>query len=297
MAISEKRRLRRLAKFGASNFETAEQAQSLQDDLLRRLGRADIDPGHYVGLDDCSSNYCGRMKCAEACWFGTRTRRMSEIQAAYRLLAKAAGPVHIVQVIRGVWERSIGNLNRVSIAAAKQLNRRALDSLYNSDIVAVGMFRISISLENSEPRWIPEIYEIVAGPTKDELYAAFHSSRPGNLDSTRILQVKTLGEAISDVLRRDLEGRGGFGPNKSHRAEFYSWLVCLRLGARVIRYGCDRYFNKLPKPPRLRLTKNPKRRPKPYWLAPYMYGSHPATCKCRLCTAFQDPGRARNKRG
>jgi hypothetical protein len=55
---------------------------------------------------------------------------------------------------------------------AKQLNRRALDSLYNADIVAVGMFKISISLENSGPRWIPEIYEIVAGPTRDELYAA-----------------------------------------------------------------------------------------------------------------------------
>ena len=134
-----------LAKIGASNFEKAEQAQGLQDDLLHRMDRAGNDPGHYVGLDDCGSNYCGRIRCAEACWFGTRTRRMSEIPAVYRLIAKAAGPVHIVRVVRGVWERPIGDLNRVSIAAAKQLNRRALDSLYNSNVVAVGMLANSTS--------------------------------------------------------------------------------------------------------------------------------------------------------
>ena len=285
MATSEKQRLRRLAKLGASNFETAEQAQSLQHDLLHRLDRAGIDPGHYVGLDDCGSNYCGRIRCAEACWFGTRTRRMSEIPAVHRLFAKAAGPVHVVRVVRGVWERSIGNLNRVSIAAAKQLNRRALDNLYNSNIVAVGMFKISISLENSGPRWIPEIYEIVAGPTKDELCAAFRNSRPGNLDFARIEPVKTLGDAVSDVLRRDIEGRWGFRLKKSHRAELYNWLVGLPLGTRIIRYGCDRYFNKLPKPPRHRLIKLPKKRPYPYWLERTMYGSHPMTCRCRICAA------------
>ena len=154
--MSEKQRLRRLAKLGASNFETAEQAQSRQRDLLRRLDRANIDPGYYVGLDDCRPSDCGRMKCAEACWFGTRTRRMAEIPAIHQLFARAAGPVHVVRIVRGVWERPINSLNRVSIAAAKQLNRRALDSLYNSDVVAVGMFKMSISLENSGPRWISE---------------------------------------------------------------------------------------------------------------------------------------------
>jgi hypothetical protein len=297
MAKSEKQRLRRLAKLGASNFETTEQAQSQQDDLLRRLDRAGIDPGHYVGLDDCGQNGCGRMKCAEACWFGTRTRRMTEIPAVHKLFARAAGPVHVVRIVRGVWERPINSLNRVSIAAAKQLNRRALDSLYNADIVAVGMFKMSISLENGGPRWIPEIYEIVAGPTRDELYAAFRNRRPGNLDFTGVEPVKTLGDAISDVLRRDLEGGRGFRPKKSHRDEFYSWLVRLPVGERIIRYGCDLYFNKLTKRPRQRLVKLPKKRPYPHWLQPHMYGNHPAVCDCRLCTAFQDPGRARKKGG
>jgi hypothetical protein len=297
VAMSEKQRLRRLAKLGALNFETAEKAQSRQRDLLRRLDTADIDPGYYVGLDACGPNDCGRMKCAEACWFGTRTRRMTEIPAVHQLFARAAGPVHVVRIVRGVWERPINSLNRVSIAAVKQLNRRALDRLYNSDVVAVGMFKISISLENSGPSWIPEIYEIVVGPSKEELYAAFHNSRSGNQGLIRVEPVKTLGDAISDVLRRDLEGWRGFEPKKSHRAEFYSWLVRLPVGERIIRYGCDRYFNKLTKRPRQRLTKLPKKRPYPHWLESHMYGNHPAVCDCRLCTAFQDPGRARKKGG
>jgi hypothetical protein len=283
MALFEKKALRRLAKLGASNFETVDETHQRQADMLRRLEQADIDPGYYVGLDKCGPNDCGRMKCAEACWFGTRARRMSEVLAVHKLFAQAAGPIHVLRIVRGIWERPIDNLNRVGLAAAKQFNRRALDGLYNSDIVAVGMFNVSIALKNSGSRWIPEIREIVAGPSKDELYAAFHSSRRGNPGFIRVDPVETLGDAISDVLRRDLEGQWSFRPKKSHRAEFYSWLVRLPVDERIIRYGCDRYFNKLSKPPRVRVIKIPKKRPYPYWLELSMYGSHPMTCSCRIC--------------
>ena len=126
------------------------------------------------------------------------------------------------------------------------------------------MFKMSISLENSITHdQIPEIYEIIAGPTRDELYAAFRNSRPGNLDFAQVEPIEKLGDAISDVLRRDLEGRLGSEPKKSLRAEFYSWLLRLPVGERIIRYGCDRYFNKLSKRPRERVTKIPKKRPYP----------------------------------
>ena len=82
-------------------------------------------------------------------------------------------------------------------------------------------------------------------PTKSELYTAFQNGRPGNLDFIRVNPVENPGEAISSVLKRDLEGRIGSSPKKAHRAEFYSWLIRLPIGARIIRYGCDRYFNKL----------------------------------------------------
>lgn len=283
MTTSQVNSVRRLARLGASNLEPISETRQCQADMLRRLEQAGVDPGYYVGLDDCGPNDCGRVKCAEACWFGTRARRITEIPAVHQLFAQAAGPIHVVRVVRGVWERPIDNLNRVSIAAAKQLNRRGFDRLYNSDIVSVGMFKVSIALGNSGPRWIPEIHAIVAGPTRNDLYPVFRNSRPGNLDFIRVEPVESLGDAISDVLRRDLEGWRGFSPKKSHRAEFYRWLVRLPLGARIIRYGCDRYFNKLAKQPRVQVMKIPKKRPAPHWLAPYWYDTHHPACNCRVC--------------
>jgi hypothetical protein len=283
MATSEKSRLMRLAKLGVSNFETVADTRQRQADMVRRLEQAGIDPGYYVGLDDCRPNHCGRLKCAEACWFGTRARRMSEIAAVHQLFTQSPGAVYRVSVVRTAWERPFNELNGVSIAAAKQLNRRAFDDLYNSDIVAVGLFKVLIALESDGPRWTPEIHQIVAGPTKSELYTAFQKGQRGNLNFIRVNPVENLGEAISSVLKRDLEGRIGSSPKKSHRAEFYSWLIRLPIGARIIRYGCDRYFNKLPKRPRQRLIKIPKKRPYPYWLEPFMYDSHGKNCDCNIC--------------
>jgi hypothetical protein len=283
MASTEKILLRRLTKLGVSTFETVSETRAQQIDMLRRLEQLGIDPGYYVGFDDCGPNDCGRVNCAEACSFGTRARRMSEIAAVHGLFAQSQGPIHMISVRRGVWERPFNELKRVSIAAAKQLNRRAFDRLYNADIVAVGSFKVLIALENDGPRWIPEIHEIVAGPTKSELYTAFQNSRPGNLDFIRVDPVDNLGESISGVLRRDLEGRIGTNPKKSHRAEFNKWLLRLPVGARNIRYGCDRYFHKLVKPPRQRVTKPPRKRPYPYWLEPYKYDTHDVRCDCNIC--------------
>jgi hypothetical protein len=45
-------------------------------------------------------------------------------------MQNAEEPVCEVRVSRDCWARPTGELYNVSIAAAKQLNRRALDSLY-----------------------------------------------------------------------------------------------------------------------------------------------------------------------
>src|SRR5665811_857261 len=94
---------------------------------LRRLERVLSDPGRLAGLADCDKNHCGRLKCSEVCQFGTRRRRLKEIPAAHRLLHKSAGPFCEVRVGRGAWAQPAGNLNRVSIAAAKKLNRLQVD--------------------------------------------------------------------------------------------------------------------------------------------------------------------------
>jgi len=283
MATSEKTLLRRLAKLGISNFETVEEARRRQAEMLRRLEHAGFDPGYSVGFDDCGPDRCGRVNCAEACWFGTRARRMSEIAAVHQLFTQSTGPIFRVTVVRTAWERPFNELNGISITAAKQLNRRAFDGLYNSNLVAVGVFKILVALNNDGPRWTPEIHQIVAGATKSDLYTAFSKGQRGNLNFIVVDPVENLGDAISSVLKRDLEGQIGTTPKKSHRAQFYSWLLRLPIGSRIIRYGCDRHFNKLSKQPWQRLIKIPKKRPYPYWLERSMYGSHEYKCNCNIC--------------
>src|SRR6516162_3652488 len=119
-------------------FETVEDIQRLQTDLLQRLATTSIEPGRYQGLADCGPDYCGRAPCAEVCWFGTRRRRLREISAVYQLFEQIEGPVYEIRIIRAAWARPIGRLQDVDIVAAKQWNRRALDKLYIPSLLAVG---------------------------------------------------------------------------------------------------------------------------------------------------------------
>jgi hypothetical protein len=61
--------------------------------------------------------------------------------------------------------------------------------------------------------------------------------------------VENLGTVINSVLRRDLQTAHPWvdaeKPTKRDRRDFYTWLLGLRPGARLIRYGCDENFNKL----------------------------------------------------
>src|SRR5438067_2072391 len=98
---SEPKMLRRLARIGITNFE---QTQRHQADMLRRVQRAEIDPGHYAGLADCGPKSCGRAECTtEACYFGARRRQLKETPKAHRLLAKAPGSLHELRIIRYCW--------------------------------------------------------------------------------------------------------------------------------------------------------------------------------------------------
>ena len=288
----KKKRARQLGKLGITDFETAAAAARRQRDMLRRLEQGMADPGRLAGLADCDRSHCGRLKCAEVCQFGARRRRLKEIPAAYRLLHKSAEPLCEVRVGRGVWAQPAGKLNRASIAAAMQLNRRALDKLYMPGLVAVGVFKTLVAPKHEGGGWKCEIHQIVSGAKKVELEKVFATSRRNVGNFVHVKEVKNLGQTISDMLKRGVEGwqhpyRTELTPDlpkKSHRAEYYKWLLTLRPNDRMIRYGCDRYFNKLKKQPRVVQQKVRKGHPKPIWLAPYMFGSHPSNCTCIRCT-------------
>jgi hypothetical protein len=241
--------------------------------LLKGLKRAGIEQSQYTALTDCGPTKCGRKHCAEACAFGARRRRLQEILAVYRLIKATGGPVHEVRLTLDRWGRPKGALRRVSIQAARKLNSRALDSLYNPDLVAVGTVKVAV--DDQEPCWTVEVHEIVAGADKSDLKRAF-----ANLASIKELTAKDLGQAISEALRRDLqqlqhpfesEPSGPF-PKANRRAEFYKWVFCMSVGARMIRYGCDRYLNKLAKKPRTIRPKVRKKRRYPRHLEHHMFG-------------------------
>jgi hypothetical protein len=288
MEASTKQTLRP-SKLGVVDFETVDAAQQLQDDMLRRLERVLSDPGQLAGLADCHKIHCGRFKCSEVCQVGTRRRRLKEIPAVFGLLQNSVGPVYEVRLGRGAWAQPAGKLNRVSIAAAKKLNRWALDRLYNPDVIAVGTFKVSISREQGGWTWIFEIHQIISGAQKTDLEKVFSTKRYVDGNFLMVKEVTNLGQTISNVLKRDLQDWQHpypseitpARPKNSHRDEYYGWLLDLRPSDRMVRYGCDRYFRGLKK--KTRVPKPKKRRPYPYWLARHMYGSHPQNCRCIRC--------------
>jgi hypothetical protein len=292
--VNEKIQLKRLAKLGINHFESIGDVERMQKDMLRRLQGSSVDPDHYAGLANCRLDYCGRVNCLEVCCFGTCRRRLTAIPAICDLLQKCNPPLYEVRIIRGVWARPYGKLQEASIEAAKQLNRRALDTLHDTRIVAVGTFKVApTGIVQGWKRWICEIHQIVAGVQQEDFDRIFLTQHDrGELrtkrkqsdipNMVRVRKITKLGPTISKVLRQDLRGWrypwqdeiSPQRPTKAQRREFYSWLIGLSPDARIIRYGCDQHFHKLEKKSRPIRAKVRKKRPYPHWLEPYMFGTH-----------------------
>jgi hypothetical protein len=173
----------------------------------------------------------------------------------------------------------------------EEIEPLALDQLYNPDLIAVGVFKVSVAPKHEGGGWKCEIHQIISGAKKTELEKIFSSSRPASGNFLKVKEVTNLGQTISDVLKRDVQGWQHLyqteitpdRPKKGHRAEYYEWLLDLNADERVVRYGCDQHFNKLKKKPRVVPQKIRKGHPMPIWLERYMFGSHPMNCTCVRC--------------
>jgi hypothetical protein len=282
--MNEKKLLQQLTKLGIKNFETIEDVERMQKDLLRRLKQSSVDPDRYAGLANCRIDYCGRVNCLEACWFGTCRRRLNEIPIVYDLLQNSHKPLHEVRLVRSTWVGPSRELPHAPIAAAKAANSRSLDKLFIPMLVAVGTFKVSVDQLYDKYLWIYEIHEIVAGAARDNLEKVLSSCRLGPAFFSNKLwvgEVTDLGQTISKVFRRDLEvwqnpewdEPKAERLTKAQRREFYRWLFDLSPGARLVRYGCDQHFNKLEKKPRTFHATVRKPRPYPYHLKKYMFGA------------------------
>ena len=204
MAVPERKTLGRLAKLGASNIERIDHTRRLQTDMLRLLERAGLDHGHYVGFRDCRRNHCGLIKCAEACWFGSRRRWLDDALASYGLLQRHRGPLYEVRIVREQWQRPIGQLKTCSISAAKKFNRRQLDSLNRPDVVAVGSFKTAV--DANAGRWVGEIHQIVGGIDKVNLRRIFSPWRKPPGVTRNYLSIEEV-EDLNSYSRQSAEDR------------------------------------------------------------------------------------------
>jgi hypothetical protein len=281
--MDTEKQLRRMAKLGITDFETVEDVGRMQKDMLRRLKRSSVDPDRYAGLANCRIDYCGRVNCLEACWFGTCRRRLNEIPIVYDLLQNSHKPLHEVRLVRSTWVGPSRELPHAPIAAAKAANSRSLDKLCIPTLIAVGTFKVSVDQLYDKYFWIYEIHEIIAGADRDQLEKVLSSSRQGPAITNKlwIQEVTELGSTISKVFRRDLQAwqnpewdePKAERPTKAQRREFYTWLFDLGPGARLVRYGCDQKFNKLDKKRHTFHATVRKPRPYPYHLKKYMFGA------------------------
>lgn len=264
-----------------------------QQDILRLLQENALTRGRLQAMRKCNAKTCGRPDhCMEACAFGRQRRRSVQTPLIARLLANEHSLFEL-QVSRSSWDCGLGKLNTDTIVAALQLNRRALDKLQESAL-AVGVVKVlarPARYEEKKSCWRWELHEIVACSSKDILEDAFSSGRlkAGPESYVCVRPINNLNDAIERVLSDDLvqwkqprdttvAGRS----SQKWRKQYYRWLLQLAADERLIRYGCDRYFNRIKKPPRA--APRPKRpRPYPLHLKQYMFGNHPPRCRCKAC--------------
>ena len=169
----------RLDALGISDLEKAGVVKRRQADMLERL-KSNGEFRHLRGpLQRCTVDRCGYNKCVEVCAFADWRRRQQLIPAAYRLFKNAAGPIFEVKVVRGEWQRRLGDLPDVNIPAIKQMNTRALGSVEIPNLpglIAVGTFKALIG-RCYQPHWVYQIHQIVAGTDRSGLTRAFRIKR------------------------------------------------------------------------------------------------------------------------
>jgi hypothetical protein len=264
---------RRPADLDNNDLRPITEVERLQKDMLRLLQGVSVDPISYVGLEYCGPEHCGRIGCSEGCAFGTARRRKNDIPRIAQLLKQRGGPIHEVRVCRPYWSRPFEELDKVSIASGKDAVRRALDSLFDSTIIAVGTFKVT-PIGADTGHWLCEIHVIVAGADEVNLERAFSAVRAGQGPDVRITKIEDLGAMVNEVTNCNLLQRPpklGGAPPLAQRREFLGWLLNLKVDARLIRYGCDKYFNPLTKQRRTPKPKIRRKRPYPTWLIPYMF--------------------------
>jgi hypothetical protein len=225
-------------------WEPITEVENLQRDMLNVLQRSSVDPVLYSGLEYCGPKRCGRVGCSEACWYGALRRRIADRQAASQLLRQHGGKLYDVVVVRTKWDRRHGDLHEANIAAGRNLVRRGLDHFTSSGIVAVGSLKVRPFGFNAWA-WKFETHIIVAGAKYYPLVEVFREVPCRTIYNVVVTPVKNVQDAVDDALNANELARLAESFRLRQRQEFYRWLLNMKIGSRLIRYGCDEDFKPL----------------------------------------------------
>jgi len=256
--------------------------RDLQRDIADRLEHKRSSRSIGKKIANCRRGACTR--CGDACpiraarWFQNNTASLQ------RLFRKQARTRQFF-LSRNSWCSRQGYLSHTNVQTIFKATRRALNTLQETSIVAVGMVDAHWSLTE----WRVGANVIVSARASIDFYRAFDRTKEiaGPLE---IVSVGDVGEAFEQLFTSSQRAkRGGHSedeqvrPKNKLREEYYSWLASMKPGERLFRYGCDRHLNRLNKILHLRPPKPKKKRRYPTQLAPFMFGNHSRNCTCIPC--------------
>jgi hypothetical protein len=231
-----------LADLKISELPSIQRVQAKQERMLRLLKRSQADPVSYAGLEYCTAEFCGRVNCSEACWFGTLRRRVRQVQAIRLLMEEFDPPLHKIIAWKTDWGCPYSWLHYIKPRIAKALMTRVFNSMCSISVTAVGTVKV-VPFGTLENRYFVEIHMIVGGANREELESAFRPVQPDA--SVRISKVEDVNRVIDEVttcnsprLWQPLDDP----PEPAQLAEFYAWLAEMKVATRIFRYGCDEYF-------------------------------------------------------
>jgi hypothetical protein len=253
--------------------------RDLRQDIVDRLAHQPDTRSIAALLLACREGHCG--KCGDVCPIKADRWTACNAPSIERALAnKEATSVWKATITHNRWVRTRDDLAQVSLGAIEKAIRRSLDALRQPQTTAVGI----IDAWYSWRQWEVGAKLLIAGPSKSELFDAFPSA------TLQLDKVTDLGPVLADLLQSGRTAKrappfdaDGEVPGTKRRGEYYAWLTRLTPGSRIIRYGCDRYFNLLKKARRPGHPNVKKGHPSPTWLAPHQYGSHSMSCDCWVC--------------
>jgi hypothetical protein len=223
-------------------------------------------------------------QCGDVCPVRAKHDRRNDLARMKRLFRKQAQARHFF-LSRNTWCCGSGNLADANVKTVFKATRRALNTLQEPSIIAVGMADAYWNLTE----WRVGAAVIVAAPASVDIYRAFDRTKDiaGPLEIVSVTDVRAALEELFISSQR--AKRGGHSedervrPKDKLREEYYCWLASMKPGKRVFRYGCDRYLNPLKKRPRRMRLKANKRHPNPFWLEPHQFHPYDSYCQCRWC--------------